>query len=158
MFSPHRFCIRSQTLSDNFFVVHTPWWFQRQVKFFRRSHTSLEKKYEIFFGWNLFAWVLLRWSRRHLRTRGAGLEEIFWGLHATFSRAASSPLMYHSPSEILTCELFAWKPERCEGGLGSGKKFFQPNFLRHMNLIRATNETWILMDAVCIKMCTTWLF
>ena len=154
MFS-HRFCIRSQFLLDGFLVViSTParrrsvW--KKSVKNFQlqfiimipfchriprvfflisRSHIlPSQKKYEIFFGWNLFAWVLLRWSRRHLRTRGAGLEEIFWGLHATFSRAASSPLMYHSPSEILTCELFAWKPERCEGGLGSGKKFFPTQF------------------------------
>ena len=46
------------------------------------------------------------------------------------SRELLLPLMYHSPSEILTCELFAWKPERCEGGLGSGKKFFPTQFFK----------------------------
>lgn len=52
------------------------------------------------------------------------------------SRAASSS----SKSEILSCELFALKPERCEGGLGTKERrkpfFFSNPIFGHMNLIR----------------------
>ena len=130
MFS-HRFCIRSQFLLDGFLVViSTParrrsvW--KKSVKNFQlqfiimipfchriprvfflisRSHIlPSQKKYEIFFGWNLFAWVpLRRWSRRHLRTRGAGLEDF---LRFACNILASSSYSDQTESEILSCELF----------------------------------------------------